>query len=249
MKLLFKSSIYITSLSDCESEVTRINGNLLPDPYRIHHTSQRIPPVGSDHKNMTKSTSPQTDSRATPVSLTSSNSSRATPVSLTSSTSSRSTIMRSEVATPPESEKTRSEVSGKSDHSDRESAGSRGKSSSPFMYGKSKKAGCTTAGYAQLGVGSPGTPLGLGVGSQSTQVRASVGSPSTPGRARTCDLEHAQDIIRKNTQEIRRLGFGRSSYQPQQTSPKEVTSPRASFDERGLKTPNSSRKLKYDQSK
>ena len=203
---------------------------------------------------------------------------RATPVSLVSSnSSSRSTVGRSrgrsDVSGKSDLENWRSDISGKSDNSDRESASSKPSSSSkpvrtsPFMYGKNNNRSTSPAnsGYAQLSVRSVENCSDLksksSISSMSMEPvppARTKESPRTKETPRAKDMDQAQDIIRKSTQEIRRLGFGRNSYQhppsQQPVAPSRASQARASFDDNtrrtpsvGMRTPDSRRRLFNDQ--
>ena len=249
--------------------------------------TQRIPPVGAEEKTrkqqdlqrkaVLQSAAKSEGSRnsGTPTSelrddISSSHSSpRATPVSLVSSTSSsRSTVGRSrgrsEVSGKSDQENRRSDISGKSDNSDRESSSSKTPRSSPFAYGKNganRSTSPANSGYAQLSVRSGGDCSDTK--SKSSQSKPTIPKePVPPARTkespRSKDMDHAQDIIRRSTQEIRRLGFGRNSYQHppshQPVPPSRTSHARASFDDNsrrvqnvGPRTPNLGRRTFNDQ--
>ncbi|KAL5268466.1 hypothetical protein ACHWQZ_G002364 [Mnemiopsis leidyi] len=253
----------------------------------LQTASQRVPPVGAEEKtrkqldlqrkavlqNAVRSEGSRNS--GTPTSelrddISSGQSSpRGTPVSQVSSTSSsRSTVGklrgRSEVSGKSDQENRRSDISGKSDNSDRDSSSSRTPRSSPFAYGKTGATRSTSpanSGYAQLSVRSGGEY-------SDTTSKSSQSKPTTPKEPvppvrtkdlpRTKDMDHAEDIIRRSTQEIRRLGFGRNSYQPPSTHqplpPSRSSHARASFDDNSRRvqnvaprTPNLGRRTFNDQ--
>ena len=210
----------------------------------------------SEHRD-DNSPSP-TPSRATPVSLVSSNSS-------SRSTVGRSRVnSRSEVSGKSDPENRRSDISGKSDNSDRESSSSKTLRSSPFMYGKSGSnrsiSPANSAGYAQLSVRSGGdcSDSSKSKSSNPTIQKEPVPPVRVKNSPQLKDMNQAQENIRKSTQEIRRLGFGRNSYQPppsqQPVTPNRGTHGRASFDDNSRRspsvtprTPNSGRRVVNDQ--